>query len=167
MAEPEEVATPQGPGVPQKGKSKLWLILGGVLLLLVSIGFVARNYLVGAKSGSNSAAGSKEVDKVKSTMNLDSFLVNLADEDATRFVKVTFRLGMDENKLGDELKDNPVVLAATRDTIISCLSTKTADELLSPEGKEKLKSEVRDRVNKVLPKGKVVEVYIMDFVVQL
>jgi flagellar protein FliL len=167
MAESEEVVTPQGQEAPKKGKSKLWLILGGVLLLLVSIGFVSRNYLMSGRTGSDSAGTSKAIEKVKSTMNLDSFLVNLADQDATRFIKVTFRLGIDETKLGDELKDNPVVLAATRDTIISCLSTKTADELLSPEGKEKLKREVREQVNKVLPKGKVVEVYIMDFVVQM
>ncbi len=163
MAEPEAVETPQVTQAARKGKSKLWIILGAVLLLLAGIGILSRGYLTGARSNEPS----KETELVRSTMNLDSFLVNLADQDATRFIKVTLRLGINENKLGDELKDNPVVLAATRDTIIACLSTKTAEELLSPEGKEKLKKEVRDQVNKVLPKGKVIEVYIMDFVVQL
>jgi flagellar FliL protein len=164
MAEPEEVEVPQEPEAPKKGKLKLWFIMGGVLLLLGSVGFLTRNYLVGSKGKAEVA---KEAEKVKSIMNLDSFLVNLADPDATRFVKVSFRLGLNENKLGDELKDDPVALAATRDVIISCLSTKTSDELLSPEGKEKLKKDIRELVSKVLPKGKVIEVYIMDFVVQL
>ena len=94
-------------------------------------------------------------------------LVNLADTDTTRFIKVTFRLGLNENKLGEEFKDDPVVLAGTRDAIISILSTKTSDELLSIEGKEKLKKDIREHVSKILPRGRVIEVYIMDFVVQL
>jgi flagellar FliL protein len=163
MAEPEEVEAPQEPEAPKKGKLKLWIIMSGGLLLLGSVGFLTRNYLVGSKGKAEVA---KEAEKVKSIMNLDSFLVNLADPE-TRFIKVTFRLGLNENKLGDELKDDPVTLAATRDAIISCLSTKTSDELLSPEGKEKLKKDIRELVSKVLPKGKVIEVYIMDFVVQL
>ena len=164
MAEPEEVEAPQESEAPKKGKLKLWIIMGGVLLLLGSVGFLTRNYLVGAKGKTEAVP---EVEKVKSTMNLDSFLVNLADPDVTRFIKVTFRLGLNENKLGDELKDDPVVLAATRDAIILCLSTKTSDELLTTEGKDKLKKDIRELVSKVLPKGKVIEVYIMDFVVQL
>ena len=164
MAEPEGVEAPQEPAAPKKGKLKFWIIMGGVLLMLGSVGFLTRNYLVGTRGR---AEAPKEAERVKSTMNLDSFLVNLADPDATRFIKVTFRLGLNENKLGDELKDDPVVLAATRDAIILCLSTKTSDELLNMEGKDKLKKDIRELVNKVLPKGKVLEVYIMDFVVQL
>ncbi len=164
MAEPERVESPHEPKPSEKGKLKLWVILGGVLLLIGSVGFLTRNYLAG---NYGSSAASNEAEKVKSTMNLDSFLVNLADPDATRFIKVTFRLGLNENRLGEQLKDDPVVLAATRDAIISCLSTRTSDELLSMEGKEQLKRDIRTVVSKVIPRGKVIEVYIMDFVVQL
>jgi flagellar FliL protein len=122
---------------------------------------------VGSKGNGEASKAAKAPEKVLSIMNLDSFLVNLADVDATRFVKVTFRLGLNESKLGEELAGDPVVLAATRDTIITSLGTKTSEEMLTVEGKEKLRKEIRERVNKVLPKGQVVEVYIMDFVVQL
>jgi flagellar basal body-associated protein FliL len=111
--------------------------------------------------------GSSEVSKVKSVMNLDAFLVNLADQDATRFVKVTFRLGLDDPKSGEEYAGDPVILAATRDKIISILSTKMAEAILTPEGKEQLRKEICEKVNPVLPKGKIVEVFIMEFVVQL
>jgi flagellar FliL protein len=100
-------------------------------------------------------------------INLDAFLVNLADTDSTRFVKVTFRLGLDEASLGEELAGDQIVLSATRDKIISLLSTKTAEELLTLEGKDKLRNEIRERVNPILPKGKIVEVFIMDFVIQM
>jgi flagellar FliL protein len=111
--------------------------------------------------------GKKGIQNVKSTMELDAFLVNLADKEAVRFVKATFGLGLDQPNLGTELGEDPVTLAATRDKIISILSTKTADQILTPEGKQKLRGEIRDGVNTILHEGKVVEVFIMDFVVQL
>jgi flagellar FliL protein len=169
MAEPETQEVPQEQEAPKKGKMKMIIILGATLLLLGSVGFLARGYLSGSKGAASGPEAPKEKDteKVKSTMNLDSFLVNLADQDATRFVKVSFRLGLDEAKLGEEYAGDPNVLGATRDAIILLLTTKSSDDLLSIEGKEKLKKEIRDGVNKVLPKGKVIEIYILDFVVQL
>jgi flagellar FliL protein len=118
-------------------------------------------------AGKTAKTESTEVSKVKSMMSLDAFLVNLADQDATRFVKVTFRLGLDDVKSGEEYGADPVILAATRDKIISILSTKTAETILTPEGKEQLRKEIGEKVNPILPKGKIVEVFIMDFVVQL
>jgi len=167
MAEPEKEAVSE---TKKKGKLGLWLVIVLAVLLLGTGGFLGRRYFLGANAASanaksGDAAGA--MGKVKSMMNLDSFLVNLADMDAARFVKVTFRLGLDESKLGEEYASDQVILAATRDRIISVLSTKTADEILTPEGKEQLRKEIRERVNQILPRGKVVEVFIMDFVVQL
>jgi flagellar protein FliL len=167
MADPEIEEIPQEEEAPKKGKMRMWIIIGAALILLGSVGFLTRNYLVGSKGSDEASKSAKAPEKVLSTMNLDSFLVNLADEDATRFVKVTFRLGLSEAKLGEELAGDPVVLAATRDTILTTLCTKKSDDLITPEGKEKLKKEIREKVSKVLPKGQVVEVYLIDFVVQL
>ena len=166
MAEAESVAVPE---TEKKSKLGLWLVLGVVVLLLGVGGFLGWRYFIGGKAASaNAKSGdSGKMGKVKSMMSLDSFLVNLADEDSARFVKVTFRLGLDESKLGEEYSSDQVVLAATRDRIISLLSTKKADDIRTPEGKEQLRKEIREKVNEILPKGKVVEVFIMDIVVQL
>ena len=165
MAEPEE-AEPI-PEEPQKSGSKLWLIIVAGLLLLCAGGYGVKRVL---GSGSGKKANAENIPltvRVKSLMNLEPFLVNLADTDSTRFVKVTFRLGLDEPKLGEEYAGNQVILAATRDRIISLLSTKTAEELLSAEGKNQLREELRKTVNSILPKGQIVEVFILDIVVQL
>jgi flagellar FliL protein len=167
MAEPEKVAVPE---VKKKSKRGLLLVIGVVVLLLAVGGFLGWRHFTGANAASANATpgeSASAMGKVKSMMNLDSFLVNLADMDSARFVKVTFRLGLDESKLGEEYASDQVILAATRDRIISVLSTKTADEILSPEGKEQLRKEIREKVNEILPKGKVLEVFILDFVVQL
>ncbi|MBM3791427.1 MAG: hypothetical protein FJW35_13925 [Acidobacteria bacterium] len=173
MAEGEEV-------VETKKKSRwlLWTIIGSVVLVAGVVGsFLALEYLrppevVASTDGSGEAGDATGLQggaatHVQSTMNLDPFLVNLADEDSTRFVKLTIRLGLDQAGLGERYGENPVITAATRDKIISILTTKTAEQILTPQGKDTLRSEIRDIVTPLLPKGKVVEVYIMDFVVQL
>jgi flagellar FliL protein len=166
MAENQE--TPQ-----EKSKgSKLWILIT-VLILVVTgdLTFRALNYFSAPRT-SAAAASTEGADKkaeaekarkheVKGTMSLDPFLVNLADKESVSYVKATFQLGLD--KANAEL-ESPVI-AAARDAILSLLSAKTADQILSLEGKTRLREEIRDRVNAVLPESKVLEVYIVDFVV--
>ncbi len=165
MAEEEAVEVPEP---KKKSKLMLWLIIGAAVVLMSAGGFLVRNYLTKPESVQPAVEVKDHItDRVKSTLDLDAFLVNLADEESTRFVKITLHLGLDEPHLGEELKANSVVLSATRDKIISLLSTKKAQDLLTVEGKRKLREEIREQVNPVLPKGEVVEVFIMEFVVQL
>jgi len=170
MAEPEKTAenTPPNP-MPAKKKGKLRIIIIAAAVLVVGGGgaILAMKY---RRAPVDQSAKSKEAEitsKIKSMMNLEPFLVNLADVEANRFVKVTFRLGLDEPSLGEEYQDNTVILSATRDQILSLLSTKTADELLTPEGKDRLRKEISEKVSAIFPKGKVVKVFILDLVVQL
>ena len=164
MAETEQTTAAEAPASKKKSKLVLWLILGAAIVLLGGGGFLAQKYL----QKSAPAAGSDDAKSdVKSMMNLDSFLVNLADTESTRFVKVTFRLGLDTEGVGEDYSSNPVILAATRDKIISLLSTRTAEDILTIEGKDRLRSEIKEQVNRILPEGQVIEVFIIDFVVQL
>jgi len=101
---------------------------------------------------------------VKTTFSLEPFLVNLADKDSVRFVKTSFQLGLAEEP---EEKNVEKVVPAIRNAIITLLSAKTAEQILTPQGKDKLREQVRTRVNAVSPGMEVVEVYIVDFVVQL
>jgi len=155
-------------GAPRK-RSKLWIVIGaGVLVLLLGgLSFFAMPYIRGAhgdKSKAKEAEAAKK-EEVKATLSLEPFLVNLADPEASRFVKTTFQLG-----LAEEFKEEgggASSIPAMRDSIITLLSTKTSDQILTAEGKVKLREEIKARVNKLSPKIKVVEVYIVDFVVQL
>lgn len=160
---------------PQQPKSRKLLILFSAAMALVAAGggFAGWRYFKHAKGGADAAraveakAEPSGKPEMKSTLNLEPFLVNLADADNPRFLKVTFRLGLAEAKMGEELAGDPVALAITRDTIISLLSSKMADQVLTAQGKLQLREEVRTRVNAALPKGKIGEVYIVDFVVQM
>ncbi len=167
MADAENVAVPEK---KKKNKVVLWLVIGAAVLLMAGGGYVAIKHFRAPQQAAQVAGAGGEAgaaSKVKSVMCLDAFLVKLADVESTRFVKVTFRLGLDEPGVGEEYAGNAVVLAATRDRIISILSAKAADDILSLEGKQNLRNEIREEINPVLPKGKIVEVFIMDFVMQL
>ena len=161
----DKVAEETAPAKPRFG----WkvIVIGVAAILIVAAGgtFGVLKYLRGA--GTAAAAEKAKKESVQSTLNLEPFLVNLADKESGRFVKVTFRLGINLKGVEEEIGKDNVFLAATRDSIISILTSKTSEEMLTKEGKEKLRQEVQTRVNAVLPRGKVLEVYIVDFVVQL
>jgi flagellar protein FliL len=154
-----------------KGKSlKLWVLIGALALLVVAGGvFMTVPHFKGMRDSlfARKAKPAQEAAhaEVKAVLPLEPFLVNLADTDEVRFVKTTFQLGLEEE--WKEESKNSVAAAAIRDSIISLLSSKTAAQIMTAEGKNKLREEVRSRVNSVSPKIKVIEVYIVDFVVQL
>ena len=161
---------PDEAGVPENRRGwrgKLWILIA--VLALAALGEAGRRtwiYFKGTRSV-QAAGQSRRGEEVKVTAGLDPFLVNLADPQAVRFVKVTFQLGMTGDS--EEFSKNPVAIAAARDAIITLLSAKTSEQILTVEGKDKLRKEVRDRVNSVLgaSKTKVQNVYIVEFVVQL
>jgi flagellar protein FliL len=149
-------------------KSKKGLILIGSIALVVVLGaggFFGFRYYKGKNnpSAAQKAAEASKKEEVKATLALEPFLVNLADKDESRFVKTTFQLGLAE-EMKEESKSS---VPAMRDSIITLLSTKTAEQILTSQGKDKLREEIRTRVNAISPKIRVLEVYIVDFVVQL
>jgi flagellar FliL protein len=152
---------------PQKSGKK-WILIGAVVVLLVAGSAAGALYYFkwGGKVAANDSKSEIHNLKIepKATLSLEPFLVNLADTEESRFVKTTFQLA-----LAEELKEEgkSVSTAAMRDSIITLLSSKTSDQILTPEGKDKLREEVRNRVKMVAPEINVLEVYIVDFVVQL
>lgn len=147
---------------PVKKTGMRWMLIGIAALVLIGGGaaFWAIPHFRGV-----GRASADQVEQVKAALALEPFLVNLADMDESRFVKSTFQLGLAE-ELSEKEMDS-VAIAAMRDSIITLLSSKTADQILTPQGKEKLREEIRARVNSVSPQINVLEVFIVDFVVQL
>jgi flagellar FliL protein len=157
---------------PEGESRKPWkLIIGAIVLLVIAGGLAiwAYPYFMGKQDSNPSAkeetAPESKHEQVKATLALEPFLVNLADTEDVRFVKATFQLGLEKEP--GEYGDSDVAVAAMRDSIISLLSTKTAEQILTPQGKDKLREEIRSQIGAVTPDVKILEVYIVDFVVQL
>jgi len=139
-------------------------------LPLVLAALIAAGSL-GCKSSSGaSKSGSKDprAPQVKAVLHLESFVVNLADPEENRFLRVGIDLGLENPVSNQEGKaaEGAVPTARIRDCILEVLSTWQSDALLAPEGKEKLKKELVHALQARVPELGVREVYFTDFLVQ-
>ncbi len=166
-------------GQKKGGKGKLIIILLIVVILLVVGGGAAYFFLFKKKAPPPQQAQQAAPQAVPQTApvpsavpgqavpqnfyKLDTFIVNLADEDGSRYLKVDMTLALSNKEVEKEVeKKLPVV----RDAIITVISNKYYKDVASPAGKLALKREIMARINLLLTTGKVVDIYFTDFVVQ-
>ncbi len=94
---------------------------------------------------------------------LDECLINLADEDGKRYLKAKVFVGYDKNsKLEEELTEKKPLI---RDAVITVLRNKKAAEI-TPKGMDAIKMELIQRINPLLKKGQINNVYFSDILVQ-
>jgi flagellar FliL protein len=142
---------------PPKGKLKKIIIL--VVLLVVLLGGGAFAYF--ALFDEPTPAKEKHVEKAM--MSLEPFLVNLADKDSRRYLKVKIDLEVENEKAVKELEKS---MPRIRDQLIFLLSSKSYQDISTPEGKLQLKKEVMARLG-TLPMGKKISgAYFTEFVAQ-
>ncbi|ACG57340.1 flagellar basal body-associated protein FliL [Hydrogenobaculum sp. Y04AAS1] len=144
------------------GKKKLIFILIPVILLLIGGGAGAYFFLIHKKRESTKQMVVAS-QKLGVMYNLGSFLVNLADKNANTYAKVSITLELSNEKVQQEVvKRLPII----KDAIINLLSSKTYDEIRTPEGKEELRLELIKRINAILVTGGVQNIYFTQFIVQ-
>lgn len=152
------------------GKKKLLIILIVFLLLGGGGGFAAYKFLLSDKSKDEDKDKAEEI--VKETQSIEqigimydlgSFVVNLADKDADRYLKINIVLEIENEQVRIELEKR---LPQIKDAITTLLITKTSEDLKTAEGMELLKEEIIKRVNAILPLGGVKNVYFTEFVIQ-
>lgn len=99
---------------------------------------------------------------VRSTLHLETFVLNLADPGQRSYLRAGIDLG-----LGRELgKDEAVPVAEVRDTILSVLSEARVDDLLTAQGKAKLKQNLLQALQQRVPELVVEDVYFTEFLIQ-
>ncbi|MBK3332465.1 flagellar basal body-associated FliL family protein [Persephonella atlantica] len=153
------------------GKKKLIILLVVILLLLGGGGGAAYKFLVLDKQEKQQEENKAEkiqeeirnVEDLGIMFEVGTFVVNLSDKDADRYLKVTVILEVENEQVKQEVEKR---LPQIKDSITTLLFTKTSRELKTAEGVEKLKEEILRRVNAILPLGGVKNVYFTDFVIQ-
>jgi flagellar protein FliL len=172
------------PPAPRKSKKRLILIMMALMVVLLgSAGFLGWKYFkshkanaaTGEPSGAkgDSHGSEKEAKTAKgptdegATITFEPFLVNLADKDAARYLKTSIRILVSNKETATKISTGDVLVPRMRDTILSILSTKVADDVISNEGKQQLKKEIIESVNRFLPEKSATDVFFTDFVVQL
>lgn len=145
-------------------------ISGGLPIKLIIIVLVV--VLVGAgaflKLGNKGKSAPKPVEL--SEWKLEEFVVNLADRNESRYLKVNVVLEVegapkDGGGHGGEQASYPEE-AKVRDAIINALSSKKYSELLTEDGKTVLKEEIKTQLNSILKEMKVHDVFFTSFAMQ-
>jgi flagellar basal body-associated protein FliL len=155
MSEQEQ---PQPEAAPKKKKGKLPLFIILFLVIAGSGGVVGKIFL----GGKDAKKSEKLSEEVGAKMTLEEFLVNLAGG-GEHYLKATLALGLAKGESEEKLKEE---LAPIRDAILSALSSKDLKDVSSESGKDKLKMEIVDKVNKELRTKKVLKVYFLTFATQ-
>lgn len=121
-----------------------------------------------AKSKSNSTpevlkSVLPEDEEVKQVVELQPFVVNLADTEEARYLRLTVSVGVGES--GE--KPDALFITRVRNAMLGILSGKKSDEILTVEGKKTLRKELLNAAQAASEEPHVQAIYITDFIVQL
>jgi len=178
--------TPVPGAAPKKSKLKLVLIVM-LILALGGGGFFGWKYFSAkpapaarntsaegnapAEAETTASAGSEGGERgstqQSTLLNFEPFLVNLADRDASRYLRVTIRLQLVNKNSAEKIGSADVMTSQMRDAILGILTTRNSEQIITNEGKDLLKTEISEKLNGFLPGRPVKAVFFTDFVVQL
>ncbi|RPF42925.1 flagellar FliL protein [Thermodesulfitimonas autotrophica] len=161
-------AAPEGEGTHRKGGKKKLIIIIVVAVLILAAGAAAAKMFLFKKipASPEQARAAKETKETKlETLQLDSIVVNLADQDASHYLRITLVLAFPG---GEEVKKKlEEKKFAFRDRIIQLLRKKHYAEVIAPDYTEKLKKEILNALEQ--SEGGQLEIsdlYITEYLVQ-
>ncbi len=168
MAEPENEQTEATEKPKKRSTLIIFIIVGMVLLLIVGGGFFTYTKFIasspdGEEQDKEEMAKADTPEPIGEMFNLEPFVVNLADPQGNRYLKL---------KINMELKDPKAAARAQklspklRDIVIMMISSLAFEEVMTPEGKLRIREELRTRFNRVLKPYKVDNIYFSEFVIQ-
>jgi flagellar FliL protein len=98
---------------------------------------------------------------------LEPFVVNLADSDTARYLRIKISLMVDDKSKVKEIEENQALQLKVRDVILQTLTRKTSQDLMNDDGKKKLRKEIQDQVGPFFKAPKLNDVMFTEFVIQL
>ena len=147
---------------PKKKKGKLFLVLG----VLLALGGGAAWYFM--PSDTKTAEHKEEKPKPPVFVTLETFTVNLqAEGGGEHYLQVGIDLKVADSAVVDLVK---LHMPEIRNGVLLLLSSKSAEQISSLEGKQKLSAEIQEQVNKPLSAKAagqgVTGVFFTSFVIQ-
>jgi flagellar FliL protein len=151
--------------------NKLVSLLVAVLVFL-TIGLAAGFLMMWNKMSSLNAQGNQAANQTVQQgqgavpgplFSLETFIVNLADEERSRYLRVTMDLELAQAGNADVIKDR---LSQVRDAILMILPSKHFGEITSMEGKITLRDEIIAKLKGLFNHKVVTNIFFTEFVVQ-
>jgi len=159
----------------KKPSLKKWLILGALVIILLAAvvgaaAFFLPEYMPAPlnffdpKPTLGSQAHNKPPKEERGHVyTMDPFIVNLADAEQNRYLKIRINLESKKPEADEEFSKK---LPLIKDTILTILSQKKSEDLFPSSGKEALKAEMLRSINPNLAGLKMKAVYFTEFVIQ-
>jgi flagellar FliL protein len=140
-------AKPAAGAETAKPKSKKLLIIIVAVLVLALGGAAAAFFLLKSHASDDEEAAAdshQTTSHAKSKtppqfMPLENLVVNLADEGGTRYAQIGVTLQVADQATADQIK---AYMPSVRSGVLMLVSARKADDLLRPEGKEKLAADI-------------------------
>jgi flagellar FliL protein len=145
----------QGRAPPSSGMSIGFFVLGVALLAL--------GVWLWSMSRTEPRVARSDIGQVKSTLHLESFVLNLADPGQRSYLRAGIDLGL-SGPIGKG--ENAPPLGPVRDAILGVLGQAQAEDLMTPKGKAKLKDDLLRALQERVPGLGVEEVYFTEFLIQ-
>ena len=184
---PEETTNPNpdaAQAAPEKKKSKKKLMMIVLLVVLLAgggAGFyfwrvrAASQALAKATSDKNERPDDRKTEhsedgdaEVTQVIELQPFIVNLADKNESRYLRMSISLGVGEGEGAEaEGKVNPLFTTKIRNAILATINTRTSDQILTVEGKSELRKDMLTAARTAASKPEVLAIYITDFIIQM
>lgn len=166
MADDPAIEAEEGAEAKPKKKKKIIMfgIIGIVLLLAAVGGFFAYTKLMAPEPVIDEAAEKKaQEDAVGEMFELEPFVVNLSDPKGKRYLKVKITIELESDKMVEKAgKSKPKM----RDMVIMLLTSLSFEEVMTPEGKIRVRDELYDRFNLILKPDRIKSLYFTEFVIQ-
>lgn len=177
MADPKEAeikenkAPESNPPTEKKGKKRWVIAVGGLFFLIFgaisSIYFFAPSLLPASLTPfkEDRSPEEKKIEPAKQghIYSLESMLVNLADAEIPRYLKIKIDIESENAKPDGEFDRR---LPQLKDAILTILTSKTYPDISEAKGKLNLKEEIVQKANQLFETFKVKTVYFTEFVVQ-
>jgi flagellar protein FliL len=141
---------------------------GGVVsFMLMKRTFVSEAKPAESAEKQNSEKKITEMLEKSAVLPLEPFVVNLADPDAARYLRIKISLMVDDKSKAQGLTENQALQLKVRDVILQSLTAKTSRDLINEEGKNKLRKEIQEKIGMYFQEAKLVDVMFTEFVIQL
>jgi len=155
--EPEEV------DAPKRGNGLLLVIMLVNTLALIGGGVYFALFHQPASAEAPQAKPEPAPHEVGPMVELEAIVANLAEDTASRFVKLKMHLEVEDPE------DQPIVEAAIvpiRNAVLLHLSSLTVDQTVGADNKEQIRKALQEKINETLGAPKVRRIFFTEFVVQ-
>ena len=151
---------------------KLFIIaagaLTGVLGAAAGVYFLKPELIPGLAKSEHATDSAQKDEKNKKQQtevgaDLDVFVVNLASSGHGRYLRTTLSLGVKDTHEKEKIKE---FVGPIRHAVIMYLTERKVDELIDPEGKEKLRQALHEQINEAIGEKMVSNVYFKEFLIQ-